>query len=205
MNKDTIYRENKYGIVKDRYGNFRIGKYNFRYQSGRYFLDMRGVTTKKGGVESLSYTQWADQMLPSDYPFEISEDIFNKINNIIRSDITEVKNILSLQPKRERSHLLHSKFVIQDYRFDYVCSISCISDISDYEYFDEIRIGKDDYLELKYSSTSLKSGMDTNVDNCYHLSDPIYDYIKGKALQISVLLKNLCASIYNPSALDIPV
>lgn len=202
VSKDTA---TKYGIVRDKYGNFRIGQYKFVYQSGRYFLDMRGVITRKGGIEDYAYGQWIEQMLPSDYPFEISEEVFYKINNIIRSNITEVENILSLQPKQERTHQPNSKFFLQTWGRYYVCSVKSISDITDYEFCDEIMIEDGDFLRLKYSSTTLITDTDIDTDNCFYLSDSIYDYIKGKALQLSVLLKNLCASIYNPSALDVEV
>lgn len=202
MIRDTIYKENKYGIVKDKYGNVRIGRYNFRYQSGRYFLDMRGITTKKGGFESLSYCQWLEDMLISDYPFEISEDIFNKINSIIRCNITEIENILSLQPEVEMPHQLNSKFFTKTDRFYDVHNIKLIGDTG-CEFYDGVRIGVNDILELKYYSTP--PFWTSNEDTCFYLSDSVYDYIKGKALQISVLLKSICASIYNSSALDVPL
>ena len=109
----SIYNEDKYGIVRDRYGNFRIGKYNFRYQGRKPRFDMSGITTKKRGIEDISYIQWIEQMLPTDYPFEISKEVFEKINTIIKNNVAEVKNILSLQPEQQMNHQLNSKFFIK--------------------------------------------------------------------------------------------
>ena len=201
----SICSEAKYGIVKDKYGNFLIGKYKFSSQSGRLTFGMSGIITRKRGIESISYGSTGERMLPSNYPFEINVEIFNKINGIIRNNITEIKNILSLQPKKEMSHQLNSKFFIQTDGFYYVYSIRHLSEGDGCDLYDEIRCGENDiHLELKYYYYSTS---DENItdENCYYLSDLVYDYIKGKTLQISDLIKNLCDSIYDPYALDIPV
>ena len=151
----SIYNEDKYGIVRDRYGNFRIGKYNFRYQGRKPRFDMSGITTKKRGIEGISYIQWIEQMLPTDYPFEISKEVFEKINTIIKNNVAEVKNILSLQPEQQMSHQLNSKFFIKTDRFYFVHSITFISSMSGSESYDEIMIGENEFLTLDYTSTSI--------------------------------------------------
>ncbi|MBP5687095.1 MAG: hypothetical protein J6X22_00435 [Muribaculaceae bacterium] len=201
---ESIYSKDKYGIVRDRYGNFHIGKYNFRYQGRKPRFDMYGITTKKKGIGVSSYSQWIEQMLPTDYPFEISEEVFNKINIIIRNNVAEVKNILSLQPEQEMRHQLNSKFFIKTDRFFFAHSITFISSTSGSESYDEIRIGENEFLELNYVSTSLTPLFHTNKGESFYLSDFVFDYIKEKTLQTSALLKNLCASIYKPSPLDVP-
>lgn len=200
----SIYNEDKYGIVRDRYGNFRIGKYNFRYQGRKPRFDMSGITTKKRGIEGICYFQWIEQMLPTDYPFEISKEVFEKINTIIRNNVAEVKNILSLQPEQQMIHQLNSKFFIKTDRFYFVHSITFISSMSGSENCDEIIIGENEFLTLNYKSTSITPLFHIGKDECCYLSDSIYDYIKEKTFQTSALLKKLCASIYKPSSLDVP-
>ena len=202
---ESIYSEDKYGIVRDRYGNFRIGKYNFRYQGRKPRFDMTGITTRKKGIEGITYIQWIEQMLPSDYPFEISKEVYDKILSIINNSVTDVLNTLSLQPIQEKSNKVNSKFFVKNSRLHYICSIKFIYSTDNSESYDDITIGKAPYFNLKYNATSVvwQSSL-KDYDCCCYLSDSVYDLIMNKTLQTSELLKSLCASIYKPSPLDVP-
>lgn len=196
--------EKRYGIVKNKYGNYCIGEYNFTYQGNKPRFNMGGIICRKNGIEVRNYIQWVENMLPTDYPYEISKEVYDKITTIIRNNVAEVKNIISLQPTNEMSHQLNSKCFVKTDRFFYVGGIKSISSTPQNDYYDEVIIGEDEFLILKYSSTSLSLNSLIAQGEGFALSDSIYDYIKDKAFQITKLLQNLCASNYKPFPLDVP-
>lgn len=202
---ESIFSEDKCGIVRDRYGNFRIGKYNFRYQGGKPRFDFWGVITRKKGIEGYSYTQWLKDMDSEDYPFEISQEVYDKILNIINNSVDDVLNLLSLQPIQEKSNQLNSKFFVKNKRLHCVCSIKHIFSTDNSESYDDITIGKAPYFSLKYNATSVvwQSSL-KDYDCCSYLSDSVYDLIMDKTNQTTKLLKELLSTTYKPFPLDAP-
>ena len=164
------YRGRKYGIVRDRWGNYLIG----RYEIERKQLNFWGVKCRKCAIFSYSYGQRFEQMVQTDYPFEISKEIYDNIFSILINCIIEIVEILDAQPRKPRQQIINSKFYIRSDKEIFLCNISHKSGFSCYDgvylswkdfpdiIFKKSIYGVEEY-EKQYGSTFLESEVYENI------------------------------------------
>lgn len=173
----------EYGIIKDRYGNLKIGKYKYTKFNGQFIF--HGIACRKIGFEEIAYCQGESRMGNQDYPINIPKETFDEVVNILKDAVNGIEKSLSIQPTENRRHAVNSKFIAKGTKFSYACSINNIADDGT-EFYDSITIKEGDFPSLKYNSPALIRPEDYE---CSYIQDHIYESIMDKLEQTSSTLK----------------
>lgn len=183
--------EKKYGVVKNRWGNYLIG----RYIIDRKQLDFDGIICRKYGIFSHSYIQGFEQMLKTDYPIEISKEIYDTVFSIMYICIAEIIEILNDQPPKQRQQILNSKFFIKcDTEID-LCNVSLVSDT--YTYYDGIHLSCKDYPSLFFEKSICGVEEKEKKYGCSFLESKVYEIILQKIKDTQMIVELIIKKAYN--------
>jgi TPR repeat protein len=187
----TNSKDWKYGIVKDRWGKYKVGQYWFDGTQ----LQFDGVICGKNGIYKYGYGQTSKQMIDSDRPKEITMEIFERIISILYNSIDEIIDILDCQPHKERTNKEGSKFFIKHHDIIDVYNIKYVS--NNYSFYEGIHISNAIYPDLKIDKTaSLYEEIERKYGST-HLEAEVYDRIFQKVLHTKYLMEQMIKYIYN--------
>ena len=185
------YRKRKYGIVRDRWGNYYIGRYEIEQKQ----LNFWGVKCRKIGISGYSYIQGFEQMVQTDYPIEISKEIYDNFFSILIKCITEIVEVINAQPQREREQNINSKFYIKCDKEIYLCNISHVS--NNFTCYDGFNLSWKGFPDIVFQDSIYGVEEKEKQYGSTFLESDVYEMISLKIRDTQLAAKSLIEEAYN--------